>query len=341
MLIGSVLRLLAWAFSWPIGLVFLSELSIVISLTWIACYDVLPHFFGFFFWLNKHFRKKDSFLFVLLIVSVILRSVAHFLPSGDTKSEFNTVSFYSFTGAILWFIGANLYQYIIPSIKFLRPKPPHPDHGLTTEGIITAIALVSLPPVAALLFLAPAGLASYQFSVGDFMIMTYLLQAAIIIYIFNWLIRPKIMTWQDLGVRPVNRDRATEAFWLFLLVAVGIAIIEMIAQRLGLPINQYAFTSKNDMYYAFIPAVIIGPFFEELFFRGFLFKAMKHYSLFAAYAVSAGFFALLHPPLALMFESLIIGILLAYLLQRTKSIWPGVIIHAVNNAIVLGFLLLK
>lgn len=340
---AAALWFISWALSWPLGLIILSELTLVIGVTWILTYDFLPYFFPFLRSLEKHYRKKDSFLFILLIVSLVAEGVSYFLPSGDTKGAFNTVSFYSFIGAILWFVGATTYQWVIPSITFLRPRQPTNPVAdeITTADVITAMAAVSVPPVIVLFLLAPAGLVNYQFTPGDFFILSLVLELTIIIYIYNWLIRPKITTWRGLGLRTIKREKSANAFLLFLLVSVGIAIVETIARRIGISITQYAFTSRNSWYLAFISGVIIAPIVEELFFRGFLFQALKPHSSWAAYLVSAGFFALLHPPVALMVEGLLIGLFLAYLVAKTKSIWPGVVIHAINNAIALGFLLLK
>ena len=56
---------------------------------------------------------------------------------------------------------------------------------------------------------------------------------------------------------------------------------------------------------------------------------------------SALLFAVLHPPIIVMVEVFFIGLLLAYMVKETKSIWPGVLIHMLNNALVFGYLLFR
>src|SRR5258708_6208088 len=98
-LIGGIIRLITWILNWPIELIVVSDLGITMGVTWVLVYDFLPYFMPPFAWLAKHFRKKDSFLFIQLAVSIIARGFAYFLPAGNTQSQFWTVSFYSFVGA--------------------------------------------------------------------------------------------------------------------------------------------------------------------------------------------------------------------------------------------------
>jgi uncharacterized protein len=77
---------------------------------------------------------------------------------------------------------------------------------------------------------------------------------------------------------------------------------------------------------------------EEMFFRGLLFGGLrKRFNMYAAAAVSATVFGGLHattgvsavPPL------IAFGFVLAVLYERTGSIGPGIIVHAVNNSLAL------
>lgn len=83
----------------------------------------------------------------------------------------------------------------------------------------------------------------------------------------------------------------------------------------------------------------LAPLAEELFFRGMLFGGLRRYLPFLPAALlSAALFGSLHlttgassvPPLALF------GFLLAWVYERTGSIWPAVILHALNNSLALA-----
>ena len=85
--------------------------------------------------------------------------------------------------------------------------------------------------------------------------------------------------------------------------------------------------------------VVVAPIAEEIFFRGMLFGGLrKRLSTFAAAAISALVFGALHattgitavPPL------IVFGFVLALLYERTGSLVPGMIAHALNNALALA-----
>jgi uncharacterized protein len=83
--------------------------------------------------------------------------------------------------------------------------------------------------------------------------------------------------------------------------------------------------------------VVLAPVSEEIFFRGFMYGALRtRLSLWPAAAISASVFALLHltsgdfsivPPL------MVLGILLAWLYEYTGSLGPPIVLHMINNAI--------
>ncbi len=85
---------------------------------------------------------------------------------------------------------------------------------------------------------------------------------------------------------------------------------------------------------------ILVPFAEELFFRGALFTWFRRrYSLWVAILASSVLFALGHADTAaVVATSFVIGVLNAWLYERTRSIWVPVTVHVVNNG--LAFILL-
>lgn len=83
--------------------------------------------------------------------------------------------------------------------------------------------------------------------------------------------------------------------------------------------------------------VIVAPISEEIFFRGFMFGALRtRLSLWPAAAISASVFGLLHlsggditivPPL------LVLGLMFAWLYEHTGSLGPPIALHMLNNAV--------
>jgi membrane protease YdiL (CAAX protease family) len=102
------------------------------------------------------------------------------------------------------------------------------------------------------------------------------------------------------------------------------------AELKGIPL------SARIVLLAIIPALC-----EEFFFRGFLFGSLLRSG--AAYAVlgTAAFFALFHilSPSGLTPErfipSLFLGVFLGLLRWRSRSVWPGVLMHATHNSVLL------
>ena len=83
-----------------------------------------------------------------------------------------------------------------------------------------------------------------------------------------------------------------------------------------------------------IVAVFIAPIAEELFFRGFMmegFRKIMPASL--AIFLSGILFALAHVQPGSFVLLLVAGWWLGFMRVRTRSIWPGVFFHMINNAI--------
>lgn len=86
--------------------------------------------------------------------------------------------------------------------------------------------------------------------------------------------------------------------------------------------------------------IVIAPFVEELFFRGFFYRALRsRYSIAVAALVDGVIFGLIHfsfegadgllilPPLAFL------GVIFCLVYERTKSLWPVIGMHAFNNTV--------
>ncbi len=83
--------------------------------------------------------------------------------------------------------------------------------------------------------------------------------------------------------------------------------------------------------------VIVAPFVEEVFFRGFVFTGLREkYGWIPAALISAGLFALVHLRPISFLPIFLMGLIFAYLYHRTNSIWPGLIMHLATNSLGLG-----
>ena len=105
-------------------------------------------------------------------------------------------------------------------------------------------------------------------------------------------------------------------------------------------IPQLVWGSQAELLKIAIEVVVVAPIFEELIFRGIVFSTLRvKFGFTASMIGSATVFALAHGygPIAFLavFWS---GLLWAWLYERTGSVIPGMCAHAVNNGLVVYFL---
>jgi membrane protease YdiL (CAAX protease family) len=86
-----------------------------------------------------------------------------------------------------------------------------------------------------------------------------------------------------------------------------------------------------------LAGVIVAPLVEELFFRGFVFSGLRtRYGWSRAAVISSALFALFHlQPLAIP-PMFLLGYLFAFIYQRSRSLWPAILMHVLMNALALG-----
>jgi membrane protease YdiL (CAAX protease family) len=101
----------------------------------------------------------------------------------------------------------------------------------------------------------------------------------------------------------------------------------------------------------FIGAAVLAPIGEEVLFRGYLFGSLRRLAgdsrtgITIAYGVSALVFALSHSLAAtegligLLVPSFLIGLVFAWGFDRSGSLIPAIVAHAINNGIALAALL--
>ena len=97
-------------------------------------------------------------------------------------------------------------------------------------------------------------------------------------------------------------------------------VVEMLMQMMKNPIG-------------LISVCVIGPLAEEVIFRGAIERRLleKNWNPWFAIVISALFFAVAHFNFSQGFTATVIGIFMGWVYYRTRSIWPGVLIHVVNN----------
>jgi len=99
-------------------------------------------------------------------------------------------------------------------------------------------------------------------------------------------------------------------------------------------------TGGMIVFFTFFVAVL-GPVMEEIFFRGFAYKAFRtRYGVSRATLATAAIFSLLHASLIGLVPIFVLGIFLTILYERTGSLVPGIVAHMTHNLIMVSFTLL-
>jgi uncharacterized protein len=148
-------------------------------------------------------------------------------------------------------------------------------------------------------------------------------------------------TMQALGFRRFNIRRVLPwiilLFLSFLLINILYDVL-LTALHLSVQTNDQVVLQRGRVapistYAALIAAVAIAPICEEVFFRSFIFMGfLRAMPTWVAIVASAFLFALVHQDPASFAVLFCIGLALAFLRWYSNSIWPGIILHALNNA---------
>lgn len=129
---------------------------------------------------------------------------------------------------------------------------------------------------------------------------------------------------------------------IFLLVfLVGLfQFIPMIALENFMDLPDYMGQDFVDMAHnpiGILVLCIIAPIAEEYLFRGLMMRKMLRWNISPWYAIvgSSIMFGLIHINPAQIPGAIIMGIVMAWMCYRTRSLIPGIIIHITNNTICL------
>lgn len=97
----------------------------------------------------------------------------------------------------------------------------------------------------------------------------------------------------------------------------------------------------DNMYSLVIGIVIIAiapAICEEVMARGVIMRGYERFGNKTAWAISAILFSIMHRNIQSVVPIFLIGLLLAYIVYRTNSIWAGVVAHFINNAVAIALL---
>ena len=199
-------------------------------------------------------------------------------------------------------------------------------------GVVTALAFLSVP--------------SLDQSLGSAFVIP-LANIPLLILAYVHLFKPAGLTfWSGFGLRINSADHGQLACIVVAVIAAGLWgewVLGRAAEILNLS-NHWTEWFDPNLVWASLPKltvslleyVIFAPIFEEIAFRGLLYATLRRrLAFFPAAIVSTGIFALAHGYSLIGFISVFwSGFLWAWVYERTGSLIPGMVAHAMNNLLV-------
>jgi len=128
--------------------------------------------------------------------------------------------------------------------------------------------------------------------------------------------------------------------WTFVAGISAIFITDTISSLADfLPdLLEDSFASIESSWAGVLAITIVGPVLEEMLFRGAITtELLKCYNPKYAIFLSALFFGIFHLNPAQILTAFLIGLLLAWLYYKTQSLWPGILVHIMNNSLAVYF----
>lgn len=115
---------------------------------------------------------------------------------------------------------------------------------------------------------------------------------------------------------------------------LGTAVAELLSSQ-GLHIPQeiipYPETTRQLTLY-FLGMVVSASICEEIFFRGTIMPTIEQQGPLQGVVFSAFLFALVHLSILSVISIFILGLLIGVVVIKTRSLWAGVLLHALHNS---------
>jgi membrane protease YdiL (CAAX protease family) len=170
-----------------------------------------------------------------------------------------------------------------------------------------------------------------------------LFEALVLLAIYG-LARVYGIGFRDLGLRNWQSSHllmVAGAFFAYFVLSIMVRYL--VGSLINVPeeVQDVGFANPTgpELVLVFLMLVVLVPFAEEMLFRGFLFKGVRSAFSFPVTAIVVSIlFAVAHGQLDVGLDVFALSLVLCYLREKTDSLWPGILLHALKNSI--AFLLL-
>jgi membrane protease YdiL (CAAX protease family) len=251
-------------------------------------------------------------------------------------------------GAVFSF---GLIAYVVRgSLSHARAEKDYTSLGtiLACFGVAIIVSNVLMIPYALVEAQRNSGEA-LSLTPGGLVLSVITLDGSLLGVLYFRLVRPAVLSWQQMGVTLASFwDRARLGVAVGIFVIVATAAVTFLLEKVGVQQTQQDLfagvrgASPGQFLGVLLAAAAIVPVAEEIFFRGYVFTAVRQrWGLVPAFATSGLLFAVAHLNLEAFLPILLIGVTFCWVYWRTGSLVPSMIAHAMNNALALSTLLLS
>lgn len=195
------------------------------------------------------------------------------------------------------------------------------------------VAIVIIIP-AAIFVVALGSAMDYGYDVGETWLLAICLCLIdlVVLYVF-WKRRYTNLSF-------LWNEKAKRLYFWVIIASIGYIIADWHLEEL-LPFADWESETLESLSrlvnnpIGFVTASFVAPVVEEVVFRGAILRALlqKKWNPWIAIVISAAIFGIIHFNLTQGVSAFVVGIFMGWLFYRTRSIWPCVILHMMNNTI--------
>jgi membrane protease YdiL (CAAX protease family) len=162
------------------------------------------------------------------------------------------------------------------------------------------------------------------------------------VYLFG--LKRRHYDWAEIGFH------GTESIWWWsavLLAFIFIPLLGLISLLIQMALGQPAqnpqlpfLLPENYSWTGALAMLVFGgiivPIAEEVLFRGVIYRWLRdRWGVWIGVIVSALVFGALHGEISVAGATFVMGLALAWIFERSQSLWPPILIHILNNSLKL------
>lgn len=151
-------------------------------------------------------------------------------------------------------------------------------------------------------------------------------------------------TWAGIGMRPVSARWIGASVLIFIAMRIGVTLLALLLAQAGITSMQaQALAPDGFSWVSAIGTLVLAgiaiPIVEEIFFRGVIYRWLRDkWGIFIGMIVSGLVFGIAHFEPATVVPAIVMGFVLALVYEKSKSLWPPILIHMLNNTLAIAAL---